>query len=141
MSERDPHGSFVEKLLRQDGALTDAQLADYRRRLIDRIAKAERREKWMRVAAIAICTVAIVGYLPAMGSYSLQPAEPLDLLRSIGLFVWVACSLVAIPFSLLYFLRYRRALDRARDDAQYTVLMQLERKVAELSERLSPPSS
>ena len=140
---------FVENLLQQDKGLTNARWDEHREAIERRIALAARREKTMRIALVIVWSVTLLclsllflgALLDPHGATYQAISNAAPDWAMVALWVVILTSFVcAVPFLMLYVLRYRRALDRAQQDARDAALAELQRKLAELTSRL-PPSS
>jgi hypothetical protein len=132
----DPRAAFREALLGQEKSVSEAQYAEYRRRLERRLRQAARRERVMRAAAL-LTGLAAALYIPALLVLD-RLALPVQVKDT--LFVTLATLAgCAVPFLLLYFLRYRRGLDEARQEARDVLLLDLHRHRSEAEKRPPPP--
>ena len=141
---------FVEQLLQQDNGLTDGRWDEHREAIERRIALAARREKTMRIALVIVWSVTLLclsllflGPLldPHLAIYQAFLKAAPDW-AMVALWVVIFTSFIcAVPFLMLYVLRYRRALDRAQQEARDAALAELQRKLDELTSRLPPSSS
>jgi len=131
----------VDLLLEQEPLPNESRYAQHRQQINERLQKASRDERIVRAVTIAVCIAgccwlvvpAAVQWIPR--EKAVQTSVLGDVVVPAVGFVLFACSVLAIPLLILYVLRYRRAVDRAREDARDTVLLELQKKVAKLSER------
>jgi hypothetical protein len=131
----DPRAAFRDALLGQEKSVSEAQFAEYRRRLERRLRRAARRERVMRVAAL-LTGLAAVLYIPALLALDrLALTQPVKDALFVALATLAGC---AVPFLLLYFLRYRRDLADARQEARDVLLLDLHRQSSEAEKR--PPA-
>jgi hypothetical protein len=117
--------------------------SQHRQRINQRLRKSLRDEKIVRIATITVWAGALAFFPLILVTQWMSPEEgglPAGLFGDVifpVVFIFIAaCSLLALPMLILYVLRYRRALDRARADARDTTLMQLQETVAKLAARL-----
>jgi fatty acid desaturase len=143
MAEKNPPTrDFVEMLLEQDSPAREGRYRQHDDQIKQRLRKAARQEKSMRIATIVIWigafafypVMAIAQWLPDTG----QPRAGflIDVVMPIVGAALLSCQVLAVPALVWYVLRYRRALDRARADARDTTLMQLQETVTRLAARL-----
>ncbi len=136
MTEPAPREDLVANLLAQDPNLSDSQMEEYRMQLEQKIDKAERQAWQMRVAIyVALGTwmiaMAVAPFLKAMGN------EMSTTLNVVWLIAIAAAPLCGVWFLIVYLVKYRPAVGQTRTDFQTTVILQLQRQVAELTERLN----
>ena len=140
MAKSNDQHEFIERLLVQDEPISEDKLSDYRRRLETRLRRSERNTRLAKIVflAIALLPVVVAG-LAALASLSESFSEktiggigPLEALI-VGLFY--SCFLL-VPLSIIYWFTFRRVADRVREDARDAVLVELQQRVAELSQRL-----
>ena len=137
MNDPTANAGFVERLLKQETQVSDEQLVAYRRRLDERLARAQRRERSMRIATVVVWTVSLgcFGSLFVMAlvdrhGVALQKLTALPDFVLIGGWVAILTSFIcAVPFLLLYILHYRRGVDQARQELRDMVLADLQRKI------------
>ena len=147
MAENRPDREFVDMLLEQEPLPEASRYSQHRRQIDERLRKALRDERIVRVATLVVWAVACGLPLLMMGLQHWVPREravetgPIsNVLMPLVVITLFVCSALAIPLLLVYVLRYRRAVDRARDDARDVVLLELQQKVAELSKGTRPPA-
>jgi hypothetical protein len=131
----DPRAAFREALLGQENTVTEAQFAEYRRRLERRLRQAARRERVMRVATLLTGLAALFAGPALMLLDRLPLSLPVKDALRVALATLAGC---ALPFLLLYFLRYRRNLDEARQEARDVLLLDLHRHRSEADKQ--PPA-
>jgi hypothetical protein len=151
MIGREPQQQFAERLLAQESRVSDAQLHEHRAKLDAGLDKAIRHERRMRMAAIGMAAVVLLGFwyllLASAGPAGVDPLKhlfnllPDPLGTIIGIALWacyLTCAICVIPFLLLYFLQYRRAVEHIRQEQILAILSGLEREIADLRKRLPP---
>jgi hypothetical protein len=140
---------FVELLLGQELPVDDHAYAEHREKISKRLMLATRNERIMRFATIAVW-IAAFSFLPLMFiAQQLSPGDHrqappglfVDYVFPVIFIVSVGCGGVAIPLTLSYYLRYRRAVDRLENDSRDATLKQLQDTVASLSEQLRQAKS
>lgn len=138
MADKKQTGDFVEMLLEQDSLPDDSRYATHRKQLNQRLRKAVRDEKVVRIATISVWILPWVIFLLAAKLWPTAPSAGFvgDVLVPAVTFVAALCGLLAVPMLALYVLRYRNAVDRARGDARDAKLMELQDTVARLAARL-----
>ena len=140
MTDERPNREFMEMLLEQDPLPEESKYSQHRQQINERMRKAVRDEKIVRVVTIALWAGAFA--FPLFG-FAVQQWIPRDMANQAGFIgdvlnpatvvAMLICGPLAIPMLIVYVLRYRRAVDRARDDARDAVLLDLQAKIAELS--------
>ncbi|MGA2257238.1 MAG: hypothetical protein ABSG53_21495 [Thermoguttaceae bacterium] len=131
--------------------MSEAQLGEYRRKLQLKLAKAERREWRMRAVTLGMAAVVLLGLwyfiiasllwprvYPFQHLFSLFPGTVGTI---IGIVLWacyLTCAICVIPFLLLHFLQYRRKLQQTQQEQILATLLDLQRQIAELRERIPP---
>lgn len=138
MAEKKQPGDFVEMLLEQDPLPDDSRYAVHREQLNQRLRKSVRDEKIVRIATICVWILPWILLLIAvkLSPQGQQASFAADVVIPTVIIVAAACGLLAVPMLVLYVVRYRHAVDRARDDARDARLMQLQDTVARLAARL-----
>ena len=139
MADERPNREFVEMLLEQDPLPDESRYTQHRQEINERLQKALRDEKTVRVVTIGVCLAAcccwllptVVQWIPR--EKAVQASFLGDVVAPMLGMALLACSVLAIPLLILYVLRYRRAVDRAREDARDAVLLELQEKVSRLS--------
>jgi len=149
--DRDSNQQFVDRLLEQETRVSEAQLGEYRRKLQRKLAKAGRREWRMRAVTLGMAAVVLLGLwyfyiasllfprvFPLQRVFDLFP-DPLGLIIGIVLLAcYLTCAICVVPFLLLYFLLYRRKLQQTQQEQILATLLELQRQIAELRERMPP---
>ena len=144
MSNHDPRTEFVQSLLKQDRSVTEAQYKEYRQMLDHKIAQAARREKSSRIATWIVWSMVVVCWggpsvlLPLLngGAHPALQSVAITAVFLGGVFFWYGV------FRLFrYVLWDRRNLADVQQESRDAVLLELQRKVDELSERHSHSSS
>jgi hypothetical protein len=149
MKDPERHQEFAERLLAQETRVTDAQLLEHRSKLELGLAKAVRQERRMRVVAFGMAAVVLLGFwcllLASAGPTGVDPLKrlfnllPDPLGTIIGIALWacyLTCAICVIPFLLLYFLQYRRAVEHIRQEQILAILSGLEREIADLRKQM-----
>jgi hypothetical protein len=142
MTENTPNRDFIEMLLEQDSLPEESTYSDHRKQIDQRLQKAKRDEKIVRITTIAVFAGALC--LPLFFAITERLSKEIDLpagfisdvLIPMLFILLYACWVLVIPLLILYVLRYRRALDRSRENARDTVLLDLQQRVAQLSKAL-----
>lgn len=133
---------LVELLLERDLPFNDEEYSIHRRQLDERLRKASRDERVVRIATISAWIGAASFFVLALAMQRLAPRGglPAGLLGDVILpgitLLCVACGAVAAPMLILYLVRYRRAIDQARDSARDAVLFDLQQLLAQCKARL-----
>lgn len=138
MADKKRPSDFVEMLLQQDALPDDDRYSLHRDQLHQRLRKAVRDEKIVRIATIIVWILPLAIYLLAQTFWPHAPAAGFAgdiVFPAVGILAAV-CSLLAVPMLILYVLRYSHAVDRARGDARDAKLMQLQDTVVRLTARL-----
>jgi len=132
---------FVKALLAQDPLLKSQDFKQHRVRLLERLDRAERRERVSRRVTIAFTVLCSAGFallygvaIDEIGHSETWPEWLKDLAGVTFLLLPVAVLLVVS----LYFFRHRRELQRARTEAQEQALLALQAQVEDLKRRLPP---
>jgi len=131
---------FLRALLQQGPQLSPEEYAAYRRKLRERLARAESEELAMR--RIVFVVSGLVGLLWLVLVWvcfswdvgEAQPGIPLGILM-VAAYYFV--PVVAGYAVLLYFLKYRPRLRDAQRQEQHALLLDLQRQLNELREQLS----
>jgi len=154
MADGKQHRSFAELLLAQDQPLSESQFKEYRMQLEEKLASAVRLEKRVRLVAIVAWIAAIVLPLAvavvdriARGMSPLPPIRlgiPPEVHAAPGTFASVlgVIYMVTISFAwlvgLLYLIKSRPSLRRAREEYQAALLADLQRQIAEIKREARP---
>jgi hypothetical protein len=134
MAER-PSGDLVDLLLERDVPLDDGRYSRHRRNLDDRLQKAKRDERVVRIATILIWAGALSFFPLALALQRIAPRGGLpagllgDVVVPAATLFAIACGALAIPMLAFYLVRCRQVLDRTRDDVRDAVLLDLKREV------------
>jgi hypothetical protein len=121
----------LEQLLAQDAPIPTEKYQEYRMQLDMRLmntARMERNARWT-IIGLWIASFTAVPILVYLGN-----SWPVGM--PFLTFVPTALFIAATVETVSYFVRYRPALARARDERQTEMLRELDRKVSELSRRL-----
>lgn len=131
---------FVKALLQQGPQLSPEEYAAYRRKLKERLARAESDERLMRRIVFVVCgLVGLLWLVLVWVCFSwdvgeAQPGIPLGILMVAAYYVVPVVAGYAV---LLYFLKYRPRLRDAQRQEQHALLLDLQRQLNELREQLS----
>lgn len=138
MADNKHTGDFVEMLLEQDSLPDESRYAAHRQQLNQRLRRAVRDEKIVRIATIIVWILPLAIYLLATTLWARTPPAGLagGVVFSIVVCLAAACGFLAVPMLALYVLRYRHAVDRVREDARDAKLIELQDTVASLAARL-----
>jgi len=136
MTENAHREDLVTNLLAQDHHLSDSQMEEYRMKLEQKIEKAERQARRLRFAIyVALGTwliaFATAPFVEAMGT------EMSNTVNVVWLIALAASPLCAAWFLIVYLVKYRPAVGQTRTEFQTTIILQLQRQVADLTERLN----
>jgi prepilin-type processing-associated H-X9-DG protein/prepilin-type N-terminal cleavage/methylation domain-containing protein len=126
---------FVKALLAQEPILDGSAYAEHRRKLLDRLAGAERRERrgrYISIGAVIIVFV-ILSALYSVAVLGIAKTESWPDWAKYTLMLFV----ILLPFSALllitiYFFRHYRELRQARDHVYRSALLDLPRQIEEL---------
>ena len=136
MTEPHPARESVEKLIAQDAVVSEFNFEEFRMTLEKSLESMERRARLVRRACWIASTLTVACLLAML---------PLKMFRLLTEVAWVrvawgACFWTALITAgvllVLYRDKYRPALDRARTDLQISMIADLQRQIATLSERL-----
>jgi len=159
MPEQQSQGELVNELLSQDKGISESQLEEVRMKIEQILNKANQQEKWVRRAILVAVCVLFLSYAAAIllkghgprlvdwvtVAWGVCVSAMARLLGPVlaGDWVTVAWGLCVLGslicttvFSLLYFIKYRPAVSRTRNELHTTILSDLQRQVAELAKRL-----
>jgi hypothetical protein len=106
------------------------------KRELQRIDKAERQARHMRIAIYIVAgtwliAFAVAAFVDAMG------CELSTALNMVWLIALTASPLCAVWFLVVYLVKYRPAVGQTRTEFQNAIILQLQQQVAELADRLS----
>jgi|ERR1041385_1052329 prepilin-type N-terminal cleavage/methylation domain-containing protein len=139
MSTKQFSDDFVEGLLAQDSFFASPELAEQRRKIIDRLNEAGHHEKRARrfvLTACAICFV-IVGSVFAGAAFEIMHAAAWpDWARIIVALVVLLSPMTVLLLVGLYLFRYRWELVSARKAARRQALAEIPRQISELRHEL-----
>src|ERR1051326_5635330 len=130
---------FVESLLAQDSFFASSELAEHRRRVIDRLTEARKKEKRARKFVLIAwgAAIAIVGAVFAGAAYEVtQSSVWPDWVTMVLALVVLLSPLTALLLLGLYLFRYRWELVRARKAAREQALSEIPRQLKELRQEL-----
>ncbi len=132
---------FVKALLAQDPLLKSLDFKQRRVKLLERLDRAERRERLSRRITIGVSVVSCVGFvlfyavaIDAIGDSNAWP----DWLTDLAAVTFILLPMTVLPLVALYFFRHRRELARARTEAQEQALLALQVQLEDLKRRLPP---
>lgn len=131
---------FLETLLKQGPQLSAAQYAEYRRQLHEKLARFEREEKSMRRIVYVTCGLTGALYLGLFGLAANRVGDLPSVVASALVVGIILLPLFTLFFLMLYFLKYRPRLQDANREDQRALLVELQRQLNELRDKL-PPSS
>ncbi len=150
------HKSFAQSLVEHDELMSESQFKEYRMQLEQKLTGALRFERRVRLAAIIAWLVAILLPLAvvvidriARGMSPLPPirlALPVEIHAIPGTFsnvvgvIYMATIFFAWLIVLVYLVKSRPALHRARDEYQAALFADLQRQLAELKRQTPPPT-
>ena len=128
-------GEFLERLLATDPLPSGQDDVSRRQKLQQRLERFERQERLFRYLTIAICGGG-AAFLPfALLTQWFVPRGGLpagllgDVVYPAATVMIFACGILSIPMLIVYFGKYRRLLDRTRDEARDQILSELEREL------------
>jgi len=136
-----PDIDFFRALLQQGPQLSPEEYATYRRKLRERLARAEREERLMRRMAFIVCGLAGVLWF-VWGGFRLNDVQALS--GAVWSVVLVASALVPVFAGyavFLYFFKYRPRLRDAQQQEQRALLVDIQRQLDELRAQLSRPEA
>jgi prepilin-type N-terminal cleavage/methylation domain-containing protein len=150
MTEFKNSSEFVKALLMQEPTLNGPSFSEHRRKLLDRLAIAERRERRGRYIAIAVgilvFAVFLIVYAVAVLELGNAASWP-DWTKYLVMLVIILLPFSVVLLTAIYFFRHRRELRRARDQVYRSALADLprqievlRREVDELRRQLPAPS-
>lgn len=131
--DHNTHQQFVDRLLEQETRVSDSQFGEYRRNLRQKIAKAGRRERRMRVVTLGMAVIVLLGY----GFYIMCGKIEFES-GKVFFACYMTCAICLVPFLLLYFLQYRRKVQQTQQEQILAILGELQRQIAEVRERMPP---
>jgi len=144
MPERDLRQLRVKKLLAQDPEINDTQLEDFRMQLNQSIESLEEKSKRTRrriltALAIFLPGMVICNFLVVLW-HDAAPNATAALVR--GLIYWpfliavLAAALTGIWLVALYVFKFAPQINRARFDAQTSMMLELQQQVKQLHENM-----
>lgn len=135
MTERADREDLIANLLQQDHQLTDIQMKEYRMKLEQRIEKAERQARQMRIAIYVVLGVWLFAFAtaPIVEALGTEMSNTVNVVWFIAL---AASPLCGAWFLLRYLAKYRPAVSHGRTELQTAMILQLQRQVADLVARL-----
>jgi hypothetical protein len=156
MSKSESQRQFTESLLQQDRPLSESQLKEHRMQLEQKLTSAVRSERRVRLVAIVAWLLALLLPLGVVmidrigrGMGPLPPirlalpvevhAAPGTLGNVVGV-IYMTTMLFAWLIVLVYLIKSRPSLRRARDEYQAAKFADLERQLAEIR-RQAPTTS
>jgi hypothetical protein len=135
MTESRSTRKFADELVSQDAAVSGFDFEEFSMNLQKKLESIEHRAGVIRRSSLIALVTAVVGYLglPLLGGLLRTPAWWVPA-------VWAACTLTALitagMWLSLYWCKYRPAVDRARTDLQISMISDLQRQLAALSQRM-----
>lgn len=134
---------FTSRLLKQDEVLSDSQYKDYRMNLENALGAAERKEKVAGHVAAGSFAVALilmfVGGSSVFGAFDPWSKDATPFSVALGAIYCLAS--VAWPLALaIGFSRYRPAVGKAKGRIRDAMLLDLQREVRSLRQRIAPDS-
>ena len=138
MTEFKNSSEFVKALLVQEPTLDAAAYREHRRKLLDRLAAAERQERrgrYISIAAAVIAPALSTLYLAAIFKARTEepPPEWMQYILMMGI---ILLPFTAILLVAVYFFRHRRELRHARNDVYSSALLDLPRQIEELRRQI-----
>ena len=130
---------FVESLLAQDDFLGSPELAEHRRKVMERLGQARRMEGRARKFVLAACLAAftIVGAIFAGAAYEITHVPlPTWAVMLVALVV-ILSPLTALLLICIYLFRYRLELARAKKAARDQALAEIPRQLNQLRQELT----
>ncbi len=130
---------FGAKLLQHDESLSDAEYHEYRMKLEQTLARAERREKRAGVVAVVSFALALVlmfvGGSRLLGSF--DPFDKNSTILSVTLGV-IYCSAAVLFWVTMaaYFSRFRPQTREARDDLRDARILDIQRDICQLRRQI-----
>ena len=130
MTESRRRRKFVDELVSQDAAISQFDFEEFRMNLEEKLKSTERRAGVVRRASL-IASAATLAFFTATGL--LAHPRWVQAVSAICFFAALISSGVLLS---LYWHKYRPAVDRARGDLHISMIADLQRQIAALSERL-----
>jgi hypothetical protein len=144
MADPNRANRFTSRLLQQDESLSDSQYKDYRMNLENALRSAERKERLAAHVAAASFASALalmfVGGSKILGDFDpwSKGANPLSV--AVGALYCLAA--VTWPVALAVGLgRFRPAVGAAKERLRDAMILDLQREIRELRQRISPAPS
>ena len=136
---KDPT-DFVRALLTQETALAPAEFESQRLRLLDRLGRAECRERRARRITVAVAVFILLWlamlYLSAMREISKGSEWP-DWFQYLAALSFICLPVAVLLLGIIYLLRHRRELNGARQQAQQQTFLGMQHEITELKQRLA----
>ena len=140
MNESVDTDDFVKKMLAHEPLLNPKDLEQHRARVLDRLGRAERRERLGRRVTLVAMGVGFVllALLCAAVWWSVTGhMEWPEWAQSVAVLFAALFPLAMLLLGAIYLSRHRRELSQAREAAQRQALLDLQSQVEELKRRIS----
>ncbi|MGL4555129.1 MAG: hypothetical protein ACRC33_28520 [Gemmataceae bacterium] len=141
MSDPRRPDRFASRLLQADEPVSEAQYQEYRMNLENALSAAQRREKWAgRLAGVTLVVgllLLFAGGSKLFGSFDPWSKDATALSVAAGLAYVAVATTCAITLAS-YYSRFRPATREAKERIRDALLLDLQRQVRELRERLGP---
>lgn len=134
MVDRENKGSFADRLIEQDGGISQTSLKEQRMKIqqmvesLDGKARSSQRFAIYAIAAVVVCYLYGFAYSAAQPSLS-GHGETIAV-------VWGFCTWAALITAAVAIVRYwaihRPRLEKGRSDLQVAMFQELQRQIAEL---------
>ena len=138
MADRHDETGFASRLLRQDEPPTDAEYREYRRRLEDALAAAERRVRVTGYVVVGSCVVSLtlmfVGGSKVLGDFDPWSRDATAWSVAAGVVYVLATGLFFLSLAS-YCSRFRPRVRDAKDQLRDTAILGLQRQLRELREQ------
>jgi prepilin-type N-terminal cleavage/methylation domain-containing protein/prepilin-type processing-associated H-X9-DG protein len=139
---------FVESLLAQDSFFASPELAEHRRKVIDRLIEVRKQEKYARRITILVCTACLLIAAAIYGGAAFEIIQISELpywMPIVLAWIVVLSAVTAALFVSLYLFRYRWTLVMARKAAREQAMLDIPRQIFQLRRELEqlrkqPPS-
>jgi prepilin-type N-terminal cleavage/methylation domain-containing protein/prepilin-type processing-associated H-X9-DG protein len=137
MSQPQPSSDFVKSLIEQDAQLNAANFDDQRRRILQQLADAERKEKCGRKIALlaaAVTALILIAIFAATAQLSatMAPEKWPEWLAITFAAIFILSPTTALLIAGIYFVRHRRDFLRLRREAYQQSLLSLPKQIEEL---------
>ena len=144
MNETKETADFVKMMLAHEPLLNPADLERHRTRVLERLGRAERRERLGRRVTLVTMGAGFIllALLFAAVWWSITGhVEWPEWAQSVAVMFALLFPVALLLLGAIYFSRHRRELTQARDAAQREALLDLQSQVEELKRRISatPP--